>query len=80
VRKPRNMQALIVGAHVYRGPSRGPCIGIIYTHPSRVGGIHPLFSPSISIYHRMIYTCKHCAGAGRGRRQNNNSGRSAGWL
>ena len=31
---------------MYRGPSRGPCIGIIYTHPSRVGGIHPLFSPS----------------------------------
>ena len=26
-------------------PSRGPCIGIIYTHPSRVGGIHPLFPP-----------------------------------
>ena len=33
-------------AHVYRGPSRGPCIGIIYIHPSRVGGIHPLFPPT----------------------------------
>jgi len=30
-------------AHVYRGP----CIGIIYTHPSRVGVIHPLFSPTV---------------------------------
>ena len=36
-------------AHVYRGPSRGPCIGVIYTHPSRVGGIHALFSPTIII-------------------------------
>ena len=25
---------------------RGPCIGIIYTHPSRVGGIDPLFPPA----------------------------------
>jgi len=31
---------------VYRGPSRGPCVVIIYTHPSRVGGIEQLlFSP-----------------------------------
>ena len=30
---------------MYRGPSRGPCIGIIYTHPSRVGRIQKLFSP-----------------------------------
>jgi len=28
---------------VYRGPPRDPCIGSIYTHPSRVGGIHQLF-------------------------------------
>jgi len=34
---------------VYRSPSRGPCIGIIYTHPSRVGGIQALFSPTISL-------------------------------
>jgi hypothetical protein len=34
---------------VYSGPSRGPCVGIIYTHPSRVGGIQELFSPIISI-------------------------------
>jgi len=27
---------------------RGPCIGVIYTHPSRVGGIHALFSPTLS--------------------------------
>ena len=33
-------------AHVYRGPSRGSCIGSIYTHPSRVGGIEELF-PSL---------------------------------
>ena len=32
---------------MYRGSSRGPCICIIYTHPSRVGGIHPLFPPII---------------------------------
>ena len=32
---------------MYRGPSRGPCIGIIYTHPSRVGVIHPLFPPTV---------------------------------
>jgi len=32
---------------MYRGLSRRPCIEIIYTHPSRVGGIHPLFSPSM---------------------------------
>ena len=30
-------------AHVYRGP----CVGIIYTHPSRVGGIQKIFSPII---------------------------------
>jgi len=30
---------------VYRGPSRSPCIGYIYTHPFRVGGIQLLFSP-----------------------------------
>ena len=30
---------------MYRGPSRGPCVGTIYTHPSRVGGIQALFSP-----------------------------------
>ena len=32
-------------AHVYRGP----CVVIIYTHPSRVGGIEQLFSPSVLI-------------------------------
>ena len=32
-------------AHVYRGPSRGSCVGIIYTHPYRVGGIQKIFSP-----------------------------------
>ena len=32
---------------MYRGLSRGSCIGIIYTHPSRVGGIHALFSPTL---------------------------------
>jgi len=31
---------------VYRGPSRGPCVGTIYAHPSRVGGIQALFSPT----------------------------------
>ena len=31
---------------MYKGPSRGPCIGTIYTHPSRVGGIEQLF-PSL---------------------------------
>ena len=29
---------------MYRGPPRGPCIGSIYTHPSRVGGIKLLLS------------------------------------
>ena len=29
---------------MYRGPSRGPCIGIIYTHPSMVGGIQAIIS------------------------------------
>ena len=27
---------------MYSGSSRGPCIGIIYTHPSRVGGIQSI--------------------------------------
>jgi len=27
---------------MYRGPSRGPCVGTIYTHPSRVGGIQAI--------------------------------------
>ena len=27
---------------MYRCPSRGPCIGSIYTHPSRVGGIQAI--------------------------------------
>ena len=31
---------------MYRGPPRGPCIGSIYTHSSRVGGIEQLF-PSL---------------------------------
>ena len=26
---------------------RGPCVGIIYTHPFRVGGIQQLFPPSV---------------------------------
>ena len=29
-----------------RGPSRDPCVGTIYTHPSRVGGIQQLFLSS----------------------------------
>ena len=33
---------------MFRGPSRGPCIGIIYTHPFRVGGIQALFSPTVT--------------------------------
>ena len=33
-------------AHMYKGSSRGPCIGTIYTHPSRVGVIEQLF-PSL---------------------------------
>jgi len=32
---------------VFRGPPRGPCIGSIYTHPSRVGDIEALFSPTV---------------------------------
>ena len=42
-------QLISVGAywaHVFRGSSRGLCIGIIYTHPSRVGWIHLLFLPT----------------------------------
>ena len=31
---------------MYRGPSRGSCVGTLYTHPSRVGVIQQLFSPS----------------------------------
>ena len=27
---------------MYSGPLRGPCIGVIYTHPSRVGGIQAM--------------------------------------
>ena len=27
---------------MYRGPSRDPCVGIIYTHPFRVGGIQAI--------------------------------------
>ena len=33
-----------------RGPSRGPCIGSIYTYSSRVGGIQQLF-PSLPVPH-----------------------------
>ena len=33
-------------AHVYRGLSRGSCVGTIYANPSRVGGIQALFSPT----------------------------------
>ena len=46
---------------MYRGPSRGPCIGIIYTHPSRVGGIYLLFLPTPrpdvhdKTVHRFVY-------------------------
>jgi len=35
---------------VYRGSSKGPCIGSIYTHTSRVGGIEQLF-PSLIVNH-----------------------------
>ena len=31
---------------MYRGPSRGPCIGTIYPTLLGFGGIHPLFSPT----------------------------------
>ena len=34
-------------ARVFRGPSRGLCIGIIYTHRSRVGGIQAIISSNI---------------------------------
>jgi hypothetical protein len=34
---------------VYRGPSSGPCIGSIYTHPSMVGGIEQLFPSLVSL-------------------------------
>ena len=43
---PSHLPAVgVYWAHVYRGP----CIGIIYTHPFRVGGIHPLFPPTYRI-------------------------------
>ena len=46
------ISAIAVGvywAHVYRGTSRGPCIGSIYTHPSRVGGIEQLFPSLVAV-------------------------------
>ena len=42
---------------MYRGPSRSPCIGIIYTHPSRVGGIQALFSPTFKSILQWYNSC-----------------------
>ena len=37
---------------MYRGPSRGPCIGTIYPTLLGFGGIHPLFSPTLAAQQR----------------------------
>ena len=40
---------------MYRGPSRGTCIGSIYTHPSRVGGIQAIIlSYPLSYIYQML--------------------------
>ena len=35
-------------AHVYKGPSRGPCVGVIYTHLLGLEEYKPLFSLTVT--------------------------------